>query len=424
MNGTALERRDKVAHIEIGIDNNSPASLEDLREQWQNYLVECERIDKDTFLSAPDALRKAFAGFFSIQVEDRSLSRISASDGYTVRAHVYVLSREAAELEELEPADGDQEWTAACENLALPHCNLKGLWDSLLFKGRVKQNLLDFATSALLFAERGVSGHLVHLNRMILLHGPAGTGKTSLCRALAQKLAIRMGRNFRSASILEIHSHSLFSKWFSTSGKLIHRLFDLIKEMAEDEPNRLVCVLIDEIESLASSRSAIGGAGEPTDAVRAVNSLLTSLDRLRTHPNVLVLATTNITGSVDTAFLDRADMKVYIGPPCLEARYEILRSSIAELLRVGIIVDDVNVGSFNIAPKNGGTTFDSGLRHLAGCADGLSGRSLRRLPVQAHALFLQHECVSLKRFLEGLGQAIQAELESTKLVMPSSRGSS
>jgi hypothetical protein len=59
---------------------------------------------------------------------------------------------------------------------------------------------------------------------------------------------------------------------------------------------------------------AAAGGSEPSDAIRAVNALLTQLDALRHHPNVMVLTTSNITEAIDLAFVDRADIKA--GPVC------------------------------------------------------------------------------------------------------------
>ena len=103
----------------------------------------------------------------------------------------------------------------------------------------------------------------------------------------------------------------------------------------------LVCVLIDEVESLTAARKASGS--EPSDAIRqvinitnaflwsiqrVVNALLTQLDQIKMEPNVLILTTSNITGAIDGAFVDRADIVQYIGPPNQAAVYQILYSAI------------------------------------------------------------------------------------------------
>lgn len=117
-------------------------------------------------------------------------------------------------------------------------------------------------------------------------------------QALAQKLAIRMLPRYRYGQLIEVNSHSLFSRWFGESGQLIMRMFHRVQELCRDQ-DALVCILIDEVESLAVSRRSTSSGADPSDAVRAVNALLTQLDALRGHPNVLVMATSNVTGTID-----------------------------------------------------------------------------------------------------------------------------
>lgn len=64
------------------------------------------------------------------------------------------------------------------------------------------------------------------------------------------------------------------------SGKLVFQMFEKIAEIASDE-TALVCILIDEVESLAHSRAAAASGNEPSDAIRVVNAALTQLDRLK-----------------------------------------------------------------------------------------------------------------------------------------------
>jgi hypothetical protein len=60
---------------------------------------------------------------------------------------------------------------------------------------------------------------------------------------------------------------------------------------------------IDEVESLATARKSALSGTEPSDAIRVVNALLTQLDHLKDFENVLLLATSNITGSIGKILL-------------------------------------------------------------------------------------------------------------------------
>ncbi len=115
--------------------------------------------------------------------------------------------------------------------------------NSLVMPDDVPDKLLRYMHTAMQFSDRGVNATIVAWNRVILVHGEPGMGKSSLCKALAHKLAIRLGDRYRAAQLVEINAHSLFSKYFSESGKLVMRLFAQIEAYALRR-DTLLCLLI------------------------------------------------------------------------------------------------------------------------------------------------------------------------------------
>ncbi|KAG0263596.1 Pachytene checkpoint protein 2 [Mortierella polycephala] len=225
---------------------------------------------------------------------------------------------------------------------------------------------------------------------------------------------------FRYGKLLEINSHSLFSKWFSESGKMVQRMFDQIWSLVEDE-NAFVCVFIDEVESLAAARNAALSGSEPSDSIRVVNALLTQIDRLKQKKNVLILATSNITEAIDLAFIDRADIKMHIGLPSKKAIYNILHSSLIELQRTGIIQSErslMNWSTFQFHEylvrqeciDQDLKTADS-LYQIAVLAQGMSGRTIRKLPFLAHAGHIQSPSgvTTMPAFLTALYKTVNEE---------------
>ena len=105
-------------------------------------------------------------------------------------------------------------------------------------------------------------------NGIVLFYGPPGTGKTTLCKALAQKLSIRYNAVYPRTKLVEVDCHALYSKFFSESARLVGKAFEGIRKMLGEEQETLICILIDEIESMAGSRDVNEGSNEPKDAMR------------------------------------------------------------------------------------------------------------------------------------------------------------
>eukprot|EP01062_Namystynia_karyoxenos_P036668 TRINITY_DN2671_c0_g1_i1.p1 TRINITY_DN2671_c0_g1~~TRINITY_DN2671_c0_g1_i1.p1 ORF type:complete len:571 (+),score=208.94 TRINITY_DN2671_c0_g1_i1:110-1822(+) len=313
----------------------------------------------------------------------------------------------------------------AGEVLKLPNRALLGLWESLWFDdpaetmvhpkwcGQLKYSLVRSAEASLHLSDKGVDRSLIAWNNVLLFYGPPGTGKTSICKALAQKLAIRLRKRYSAgAQLIEVNTHSLFSKYYSESGKLVMKLFAHIREIAEDA-NTLVFLLIDEVESLAAARSGAMSSSEPSDSIRVVNAMLTQLDHLRAYPNVITLCTSNITEAVDLAFIDRADVKRYVGPPGLSARYGVLSTSVAELCQKGVVH---GAPPTLLRPGQQLQPAEHQLLELCRGLDGLSGRFLRKLPYLAAALTSSFSPdspgVPLAEFISAMEQAAKEEQAS------------
>ena len=249
----------------------------------------------------------------------------------------------------------------------LPDDQLGALWDSIVLDEKLKTQLLSQAV--LNFTVRGkVDRTVLPLHGVILLVGPPGTGKTSLARGLAHRVAKAFPTG--GFKLLEVEPHTLTSSAHGKTQRAVSELFS--QSIAETASGGPTIVLLDEVETLAADRTKLGLEANPVDVHRATDAVLVQLDTLaESHPNLLFVATSNFPQAVDSAFTSRCDLVLQIPFPDRDACARILSDCLNGLAGIYPAVSSL-VRSPDFA------------RCAAECV-GLDGRAIRKMVANALA---------------------------------------
>lgn len=151
-----------------------------------------------------------------------------------------------------------------------------------------------------------------------IFHGMPGTGKTET----AMQIAKATGR-----PVCHVDIAGSKSCWFGESEKLIKRIFTDYAEQCKKATLKPI-LLFNEADALFSSRQNINNVSGSTSVAQTENAIQNILLEEMEKLDGIMIATTNMTDNLDSAFARRFLFKIKFGQPTVEAKQLIWKSKL------------------------------------------------------------------------------------------------
>lgn len=153
--------------------------------------------------------------------------------------------------------------------------------------------------------EWGIKEKNKGIDARIIFYGPAGTGKTITALGIAKSL---------KKPVISFDCSKILSMYVGESEKNVRKIFDSYKDIAKKLKNNPI-LLLDEADQFLSVRVSSGGGAEKMHN-QMQNIFLEQIEKFEG----ILIATTNLLETIDSAFSRRFNYKIEFKKPSMEQR--------------------------------------------------------------------------------------------------------